>query len=148
MQGLEKEIYDWLVSLDLEEKYSKPGIYCIKILGNIVYIGKSRDMLVRIANHIKELRTLNSRSSNKYKVLAQAQIQGYKIEFDVMYYSPFLLDEEIIEDIGAEEGRLIREYRPILNYQIPREDNWHKYTINKAARSARLEDIVEVKIAV
>jgi hypothetical protein len=33
-------------------KYKHPGIYCIKINGDIVYVGKSLDMLERLAGHI------------------------------------------------------------------------------------------------
>ena len=33
----------------LSSKYEHPGIYCIKLDGQIVYIGKSENMLVRVA---------------------------------------------------------------------------------------------------
>lgn len=33
----------------LSPKYEHPGIYCIKLDGQIVYIGKSENMLVRVA---------------------------------------------------------------------------------------------------
>ena len=99
-------------------------------------------MLVRIANHIKEIRLANSKSGNKYKVLRQALDSGINVQFDVLYCSPLLLDEEIIEDIGAAEGRYIRELKPVLNYQIPKADDWRKYNINKQARFIKLGDIV------
>lgn len=97
-------------------------------------------MLVRIANHIKEIEI--NKKSNKYIVLRQARAAGITIKFDVLYYSTCLLEEEIIEDIGQAEGKLIREYRPVLNYQIPKADNWRKYTVNKEASKVRLEDII------
>ena len=66
----EYEIYENLLSLGLSEKYSHAGIYSISIGEKLVYIGKAKDMLVRIANHIKEMEV--NRTSNKYRVLRQA----------------------------------------------------------------------------
>lgn len=34
------------------EKYYGSGIYCIKANDKIVYIGQSKDMIVRVANHV------------------------------------------------------------------------------------------------
>jgi predicted GIY-YIG superfamily endonuclease len=65
--SLEHEIYLNLLSLGLSEKYSKAGIYSISIDNKLVYIGKAKDMLVRIANHLKEIEV--NTKSNKYKVL-------------------------------------------------------------------------------
>lgn len=64
-------------------------------------------MLVRIANHIKHIEEEDNKS-NKYKVLRQARNNGYNVNFDVMYYSTCLLEEEIEQDIGEKEGELIR----------------------------------------
>ena len=36
--------------------------------------------------------------------------------------------DSIDEEIGRREGELIREYMPMLNTQIPDENNWRKYT--------------------
>ena len=97
-------------------------------------------MLHRIATHMLEIE-YDRPQANKYKVLHSALESGYRIKFDVLYYSTCLLEEEIIEDIGAEEGKQIREHRPPLNYQIPKADNWRRYTVNKAASKIKLEDI-------
>ncbi len=97
-------------------------------------------MLVRIANHIREIES--NKRSNKYIVLRQARINRFNIAFDVLYYSPCLLDEDIEKDIGEKEGELIREIMPCLNYQIPKEGDYKHYTINKLAREIRLRDIV------
>jgi excinuclease UvrABC nuclease subunit len=51
----EEEIYNELLSFGIGDKYSKPGVYSISIGERLVYVGKARDMLVRIANHIKEI---------------------------------------------------------------------------------------------
>ncbi len=41
--------YNWLKERGLAAKYEHAGIYCIKIDTQIVYIGKSTNMLCRIA---------------------------------------------------------------------------------------------------
>ena len=41
--------YEMLRRRGLSPKYEHPGIYCIKLDGQIVYIGKSENMLVRVA---------------------------------------------------------------------------------------------------
>jgi hypothetical protein len=46
-------IYESLVDMGLKDKYGHPGIYSISIEDKLVYIGKSRDMLVRISNHLE-----------------------------------------------------------------------------------------------
>jgi excinuclease UvrABC nuclease subunit len=65
-----EEIYNQLIEMGLYDKYGKPGIYSISIEGKLVYIGKAKDMLVRIANHLREIE--ENRTSNKYRVLRQA----------------------------------------------------------------------------
>ena len=42
-------VYAMLRRRGLSPKYEHPGIYCIKLDGQIVYIGKSENMLVRVA---------------------------------------------------------------------------------------------------
>ena len=41
--------YQWLKRKGLADKYEYAGIYCIKIDDDIVYIGKSMNMLRRVA---------------------------------------------------------------------------------------------------
>ena len=49
MASYEDNAYHWMKHKGLAEKYEFAGIYCIKIDGRIVYIGKSGNMLRRIA---------------------------------------------------------------------------------------------------
>lgn len=135
-----EEIYNRLIEMGLQNKYGKPGIYSISIEDKLVYIGKSKDMLIRIANHLREIET-NSKS-NKYRVLRQAQEAGHKINFDVMYYS-LLLEDQIEQDIGEKEGELIRQYLPPLNQQIPKKEDFRKYEVNKSAKYISLKEIIE-----
>jgi len=49
MATYEENAYQWLKRKGLSAKYEHAGIYCIKISDRIVYIGKSANMLRRIA---------------------------------------------------------------------------------------------------
>ena len=112
---------------DLSGKYEHPGIYCIKIKDQIVYIGKSLNMLERIATHYVGIRTGSER---KYRILAEVQRKGHLIEFDVLYYAQKTARKDLEEEIGQKEGELIRQHLPILNTQIPSESDWRKWNTN------------------
>ena len=127
---------------DIKEKYRGAGIYSIKIDDILVYIGKSQDLLERVAEHIAEIQSIDQHSSNKYKVIAQAQRMGHKVSFDVLYYSPFTSGNDMIDDIGFNEGKYIREYLPFLNTQIPNENDYKKYSYNKRAKYITLDSIL------
>ena len=121
-------------------KYEHPGIYCIKLNDQIVYIGKSQNMLERIAAHYVGVKTGSER---KYRLLAEAQRKGYPVQFDVLYYAKETKWLDIIEEIGQKEGELIRQYRPILNTQIPKEENWRQWELNKVDDGEALELLLE-----
>ena len=53
----------------LSEKYEYPGIYCIKLDDQLVYIGKSKNMLERVASHYVGIR---QGSELKYRIIAEA----------------------------------------------------------------------------
>ena len=36
----------------------------------------------------------------------------------------------MVEEIGQKEGELIRQHRPVLNTQIPKAEDWHKWEVN------------------
>ena len=124
----------------LSSKYEHPGIYCIKLNDQIVYIGKSQNMLERIAAHYVGVKTGSER---KYRLLAEAQRKGYPVQFDVLYYAKETKWLDIIEEIGQKEGELIRQYRPILNTQIPKEENWRQWELNKVDDGEALELLLE-----
>ena len=126
----------------IREKYRGAGIYQIYIDDILVYIGKAHNLLERIAEHIAEIKYVDSKSANKYKVLAQAQRTGHQITFDVLYYSPFTSGNEMLDDIGFNEGKYIRKYLPFLNTQIPKQENYHNYDYNKRAKYITLDSIL------
>lgn len=126
----------------IREKYRGAGIYQIYIDDILVYIGKAHNLLERIAEHIAEIKYVDSKSANKYKVLAQAQRMGHKVSFDILYYSPFTIGNDMLDDIGYREGEYIRKYLPFLNTQIPKQDNYHNYDYNKRAKYITLDSIL------
>lgn len=123
----------------LSEKYEYPGIYSISLEDTIVYIGKSENMLERVAQHYVGIQTGSER---KYRVLAEAQNAGYSVRFDVVYYAQEDGYYAIEEEIGRKEGEYIRRYMPPLNYQIPKEEDWRKFTVNKRAQTITFQDIL------
>lgn len=136
---LEKQI-QILRDQGLAEKYERAGIYSISIDDKLVYVGKSLNMLCRVAQH---LLAIQSESSHKYSILREATENNHIIKFDVMYYTKRKREEAIKKDIGQREGYLIRKHKPALNYQVPRKDDWHSYTVNKKAKTITLQEILE-----
>ena len=49
MATYEQNTYEWMKRQGLGDKFGHAGIYCIRIDEKIVYIGKSMDMLRRMA---------------------------------------------------------------------------------------------------
>ena len=62
--------------------------------------------------------------------MAEAERKGHTITFDVLYYAKSRGKVDRMVEIGEKEGEYIRMYHPILNTQIPHEDNWHKHDMN------------------
>lgn len=121
----QQNMYAYLKRKGYGDKYDHAGIYYISLDDRIVYIGKSLNMLRRVAEHYVGIVT---KSEKKYRILSQAQSKGSCVGFGVLYNAKGKKHEEIEEEIGAKEGELIRQYMPMLNTQIPKEDNWRKYT--------------------
>lgn len=136
----EENAYQWLKRKGLAEKYEHPGIYCIKVDDEIVYIGKSHNMLKRVAQHYVGIQ---KQSNKKYRILAEAQRKGHQITFDVLYYAQEGYYSAITDEIGFMEGVYIREYAPILNTQIPKAHNWRKFEVNKVDAKSILNDILQ-----
>lgn len=134
-----QNMYKWLKRQPDAEKLECPGIYSISIDGQIVYIGKSYNMLKRKAEHFVGITT---QTEHKYEILNEARRHGLSVEFDVLYYAQARRGAALTEELGKKEGEYIRLYRPVLNTQIPKADNWRKYSINKNAASVSLADIL------
>ena len=85
--------------------------------------------------------------NHKYQILSDAYKQNHKIRFDVLYYAKAQNKKDIIAEIGEKEGEFIRQYLPPLNYQIPKEDNWQKYTTNPNALCITLDELIKKGIS-
>ena len=127
MARYEENAYNWLKRNGLADKYEHAGIYCIKIDETVVYIGKSYNMLKRVAQHYA---AIQKPTEKKYRILAEAHRKRHAINFDVLYYAKAQDYTSIMAEIGEKEGEYIRQYKPILNTQIPKEDDWHKFDVN------------------
>lgn len=125
---------------EIVSKYFHAGVYSITIAGRLVYIGKSRDMLYRLAQHIFYTNNPYCSKSHKYKILHLAQFMGYDIQFNTLYIAS--TSGNVDDEIGNKEGELIRQYLPPLNYQIPKEEDYHSFTVNKRAKIIKLMDIL------
>ena len=129
----------WMERRGLANKYRHAGIYCIKIDAEIVYIGKSANMLRRIAEHYVGIKT---GSEKKYRIIAEAQRKGHPITFDVLYYAKRKGITNQLVEIGEKEGEYIRHHKPILNTQIPKAEDWNKYENNEVNAREVLQQII------
>ena len=132
-------MYGWLKRKGYAPKYDHAGIYCIKIDDSIVYIGKSHNMLKRVAQHYV---AIQGQTEKKYRIFAEAQRKGHSINFDVLYDAKERYHFAVTEEIGQKEGEYIRKYKPALNTQIPREDDWHKFDVCAVDAREVLKDLL------
>lgn len=138
MSNYVENAYHWMKRKGLADKYEHAGIYCIKLDNDIVYIGKSANMLRRIAEHYVGIQT---GSEKKYRILAEWQRKGHDIGFDVLYYATTRGRVNQLAEIGEKEGEYIRKHNPILNTQIPKAEDWHKYEQNQVNAREILQNI-------
>ena len=139
MATYEDNAYNWMKRKGLANKYEHAGIYCIKIDSDIVYIGKSGNMLWRIAQHYAGIKM---GTEKKYRIMAEAERKGHPITFDVLYYAKSRRYADKLAEIGEKEGEYIREYKPILNTQIPKAENWESWNINEVDARKILQTIL------
>ena len=139
MATYEENAYQWLKRKGLTVKYEHAGIYCIKISDRIVYIGKSANMLRRIAQHYVGIK---QGTEKKYRIISEAERKGHTISFDVLYYAKSRRYADKLAEIGEKEGEYIRKYNPILNTQIPKAENWKSWDINEVDATKALEEIL------
>ena len=99
-------------------------------------------MLERVAAHYVGI---NTGSERKYRIIGEAaQKLDCGIQFDVLYYAQEKEKEDIIEEIGQKEGELIRQHRPILNTQIPKEENWRQWEVHKVDVETNFQTIQNI----
>jgi hypothetical protein len=64
------------------------------------------------------------------------------VDFDVLYYAKNQRYWDMVEEIGQKEGEFIREYRPVLNTQIPKAEDWHKWETNMVDAAEVLKEFL------
>ena len=64
------------------------------------------------------------------------------MNFDVLYYAKSRSKVDKMVEIGEKEGEFIRQYQPVLNTQIPKEDDWHQYDTQTGDAKAVLESLL------
>jgi len=60
----------------------------------------------------------------------------------VLYYAQSRRYADKLAEIGEREGDYIRRHKPILNAQIPKEQDWSKWDLNEVDAKAILESIL------
>jgi len=60
-------------------------------------------------------------------LLAEARSRYRTIRFDILYSASDAGEAILEEELGKMEGEYIRAYRPPLNTQIPKAENWRQY---------------------
>ena len=96
-------------------------------------------MLKRVAQHYA---AIQGQTEKKYRIFAEAQRKGHTINFDVLYNAKERYYSAVTEEIGQKEGKYIRQYRPVLNTQIPREDDWRKFDVCAVDAREVLKDLL------
>lgn len=132
-------IYNKYVKMEWSKKFQCAGIYSISVDNILVYIGKSTNILYRMAEHWVQIA---KPKNNKYNVLAEAKRQNRTIKFSVLYTAQSITKTDIENEIGEKEGYFIRKNLPPLNYQIPNQDNWKSFSINPKAQTITLKEIL------
>lgn len=97
------------------DKYSKSGIYGIKIDDVLVYIGQSRNMRDRIAAHIEHIEdqgTTKESQNFKYVQFRKAKEHNKTISF-------FVIDYCSIDELKHKEAVYINQFLPPFNSQVP-----------------------------
>ena len=143
MSNYTENIYNKYLNQEWSKKFQCSGVYSISINNKIVYVGKSMNILHRIAEHWA---SMTNPKENKYKVLAEAKRRKMIVSFDVLYSAKSNIKTDIEEEIGEREGYYIRKLMPSLNYQIPKEDDWHTFTTQKGALNISLDQILKGEI--
>lgn len=125
-----------IVDRGYKDKYDHYGIYCIKVDNKIVYVGKSRNMLKRIAQHMTEIEY--NTDKNMYNVLRELKT-AHSISFDTL-----LVTKEDDDEMGVAEAKAIRHYQPCLNIQYPKLENYHSFEYRRLAKHITAKQVEEI----
>lgn len=130
------------------QKYHCAGVYAIAIYGQIVYVGESTNILHRMAEHYvytqsKEDEEHNKTREHKYEILFQSSKRKIKYVFWKLYQASSTHPVDLEDELKRLERHYINKYYPALNYQIPDAKDYHKYTVQKSAKTITLDELLE-----
>lgn len=107
-KSIETSLNEWKfrISNEAPHKYDGAGVYCIKVDNIMVYIGKSTDMLHRIASHIVNWTNPNSKEYKRpvYASLRNFANSGAAITFDVLCRGTNLDELEMEQQLKYSTG--------------------------------------------
>ena len=122
-----------------------PGVYTLKALDKIVYVGKSKNLKDRLLQHMFHIEYYNdwdipSEKVKKYELLAEIKDKHIEIVPSVIFtaYNDAYCSTD--SQIGRMEAYYIRKYQPYLNTQIPELFNYFKYTYNNYVDTIRKDE--------
>lgn len=87
------------------------GIYAITIDGRVVYIGESKNLAQRCAQHIYNVENAMLNQEKKYLLLLSAKLGGHKVDCE-------LVETCNLENRFERENYWITTTKPILNKNI------------------------------
>lgn len=125
-----------LIQQQTGDKYNKSGCYIITCLNKILYVGSSKNILNRLANHLVHIEDENNKS-NKYVQMRRVVELGFPLKFDILCECPE-------EEIKFREAEYIAQLKPYLNTQLPYRADPRKYRYNKQAQTITAEQIMGI----
>lgn len=102
--------------------WNRGGVYCIYVQDQPVYVGKSKELVFRLASHYFQIFHLPP-TDHKYDVIQQAVKRWGK---DCVSYEILSVSDDK-DKIGYTEAYYINQYNPPLNIQIPSLKNYMLY---------------------
>lgn len=127
---------------DMVKKYLCAGIYGLAINGQIVYVGKSNNILHRMAEHYADVQHPEEKE-HKYEILNQASKRNIKYTVWKLYKASSTNTADLEKELGERESFFIHKYAPPLNYQIPSKEDYHSFTVQKRAQTITLDELLE-----
>lgn len=132
------------MKLHRQQHLGKIGIYCIRnLVNNKVYIGKSRNIYLRLKDHITRLNTKN-KDENPYLINSWHKYGKNNFEYFVLEYFD-ILDENLLKE---RELYWIDTYKSTNNqfgYNLRRDSSTnmivHQETRDKLKESRKLRDM-------
>lgn len=96
----------------LQHTTNTPGIYAITIDDGIVYVGQSKNVYARCAQHIYHIENAVLNQEKKYLLLLSARLGGHRVDC----YQIEICDQDVLTE---RENYYIEKFEPCLNILTP-----------------------------